>query len=264
VFRSQIDFETGTGEKFNVAKALEREKFFYNNINNSISKICPEVYVVDGTREHFDESFCVMEYIEGTPLNLCFDNFNEEKKNEILYQIGSIAAKINSVEIEDSHPYIRNRKSWEDYIADRLYDRFIPLIISEVITKDEAFLISNNIRSKKAIKNLSFLHLDMRRTNMIYNNGNIYVIDAENCDFGDPLFELAVIDCGNELEQPLINGYKNTYTGHIDMDNELYYYYKMERMALVLHLFMNLIKSDTKATQKYLDVFNELKHRLAK
>jgi len=118
------------------------------------------------------------------------------------------------------------------------------------------------MRVKKAVSTLSFLHLDMRRVNMIYNNGKISLIDAENCEFGDPLYELAVIDCGDELNQAVLDGYKNAFAGNIDLDSELYYYYKMERMALVLHVFMNVVKTEPEATQKYLSVFNELKNRL--
>ena len=98
---------------------------------------------------------------------------------------------------------------------------------------------------------------------MIYNNGDIFILDAENCEFGDPLFELAVIDVGGELEPPFIKGYK-TVNKDIDLNNELYNYYKMERQALVLHLFMNIIKSDTQSTKLYLDNFYELKKKLLK
>jgi len=65
----------------------------------------------------------------------------------------------------------------------------------------------------------------------------------------------------SELELPLIEGYK-TFDKNINLNNELYDYYKMERLALVLHLFMNIIKSDTQSTKLYLDNFCELKKKL--
>jgi len=79
VFRHQVDLKTGGGTIINVLDILEREKFFYDNVNKIIGNICPEVYVIDGTRKYHKDSFCIMEYIEGMPLNQCFDDFDKEK-----------------------------------------------------------------------------------------------------------------------------------------------------------------------------------------
>jgi hypothetical protein len=97
---------------------------------------------------------------------------------------------------------------------------------------------------------------------MIYNGGKIFLLDAENCEFGDPLYELAVIDCGGELNQSLLDGYMNTHDSKIDLGNELFYYYKIERMSLVLHVFMNIVRVDTESTKMYLAEFNKLKQLL--
>ena len=262
VFRTQRDFDTGGGRKIIIADILEREKYFYESVNKKIGHICPEVFVVDGTREHFAMSYCVMEYIEGTPLASCFNDFDTQAKNDVMYKIGEISAKINNIEIDSNHPYITNRTSWEDYMANRLKERFMALLKNNVIIQDEIDEIVNNMRQKKAIKTHSFLHLDMRRINMIFNNGNIFILDAENCEFGDPLFELATIDVANEISAPLIDGYKNAYNKTIDLDGELYQYYKMERFSLVLDVFMNAVKSDTESTKYYLEKFHETKNKL--
>jgi fructosamine-3-kinase len=263
VFRTQRDFETGGGRKIIIADILEREKFFYDNANKVIGHICPNVYIIDDSREFHDTSYCIMEYIEGTPLNICFDDFSTQTKNNILSKIGEIAASINCIKIDTKHPYVTGRETWENYVANSLQERLLPLVTNDVISHDEVGIITKNMRSKKAEKTDSFLHLDMRRINMIYNKGDIFILDAENCEFGDPLFELAVIDVGGELEPPLIKGYKS-FNKNIDLNNELYNYYKMERLALVLHLFMNIIKSDTQSTKLYLDNFYELKKKLLK
>ena len=262
IFRHQKDLETGSGGTLIIADILEREKFFYDTTNKSTGNICPKVYVVDGTRQHHENAFCIMEYIEGTPLQQCINDFDEKTKNDVMYKIGEIAAQFNSIEIDSNHPYVIGRTSFENLIADRLWDVFVPLVNSKVITQPEADKIVADMRSKKASRTLSFLHLDMRHCNMIYNNGSIFVVDAANCQFGDPLWELAVIDVGGELTPPLIEGYKNTFSGNIDLNDELYYYYKMDRMAVVLHLFLNQVKTDAAATQKYLALFNDLKQRL--
>ena len=203
-----------------------------------------------------------MEYIEGTPLDSCFKDFDVQTQNNLLCKIGEISAQINKLEIDNSHPYMTERGSWQEYIADRLTERLKPLTNNEIITQNEIDIIANRMRQKKVMQTTSFLHLDMRHVNMIYNSGDIFVLDAENCEFGDPLFELAVIDVAGELAPPLIEGYINISGNDMKLDDELYYLYKMERQALVLHLFMNLIKSDVNSTQLYLGRFNELKEKL--
>ena len=259
VFRAQRDFETGGGRKIVISDVLEREKYFYDNVNAQIGHICPKVYVVDGTHEHHDMSYCIMEYIEGTPLSDCFKDLDQQLQNSIHYKIGEIAAQINKLVIDKSHPYITERGSWEEYIASRLNERLSPLIGNEIISQDEINAITNLMRRQKVKHTSSFLHLDMRHVNMIYNNGELFILDAENCEFGDPLFELAVIDVAGELAPPLIEGYKSVFGSDVELDSGLYYLYKMERLALVLHLFMNIIKTDKESTQHYLDSFNKLK-----
>ena len=262
VFRTQRDFETAGGRKIIIADILQREKFFYDTVNKRIGHICPEVYAIDGTREYHENSYCIMEYIDGIPLNSCFPNFDKKKQNDILFKIGETAAKINEIEIDKTHPYVKSRNSWEDYIANRIYERISPLVKYEIITLDEANRITENMRHKKAKNTLSFLHLDMRHCNMIYNNGEIFVLDAENCEFGDPLHELAVIDVGMRgLDAELLEGYKSI-CSDIDITDEIYFYYKLERLGLVVDVYINEIPDDSEGRQYYLKEFNETKNVL--
>jgi fructosamine-3-kinase len=262
VFRSQRDFYTGGGRKIIIADVLEREKYFYDNINQKIGRICPEVYVVDGTRDYFDTSYCIMEYIEGTPLVSCFGDFGTKQKKDVLFKIGETAARINSMEIGNNHHYVASRNSWEEYIANRLNERLTALINNQVITQDEINKITESMRQKKAAKEKSFFFFFLRHINMIFNNGDIFILDAENCEFGDPLFELATIDAAGELEPILTDGYRKAYVENIDLESELYHYYKMERLALVLNVFMNEVKDDTESTRIYLNKFHNTKNTL--
>jgi hypothetical protein len=126
VFRHQMDLKTGSGETMNIFEILERERFFYSNVNKEVGHICPEVYVVDGSRKLHENAYCIMEYIEGKPLNQCFGSFNEKEKRDISYQIGEKAGRINNLEIGDCHSYIKSRKAWSEYIADKISGRFVP------------------------------------------------------------------------------------------------------------------------------------------
>ncbi|MCL2514258.1 MAG: aminoglycoside phosphotransferase family protein [Oscillospiraceae bacterium] len=260
VFRTREDYVTSGGRPIIFADILAREKFFYDNVNKSFGRnICPEVYVVDGAREYYDKAFQISQYIEGKSLRACFaEDFDDRKKIDISYKIGQIATQINSIEIDARHPYIIARRTWEDYIANKIYERLIPLVKNNIITIDEINRITDNTRNKKAAKTLSFLHLDLWHCNMIYNNDEIFVLDAENCEFGDPLFELAVIDVGQELSETLIKGYKSV--ANIDLDSDLYYYYKLERLGLVVDVFINQIINEPSSL--YLKLFNEAKERV--
>jgi len=257
VFRAQEDFYTGGGREIIIKDVLEREKFFYDTVNQKIGRVCPQVYVVDGSLKHYEAAFCIMEYIEGEPLNtldLCDD---------IYYKIGELAAQVNSLEIDKNHPYVAERDliPWEEYMAVRLGERLKPFA-GGIITQDEINILTNKMRQSKATKTLSFLHLDMRHVNMIYNNGNIFLLDAENCEFGDPLWEIATIDVAGELTESLLKGYAEVSGYDLNLDSELYNLYKMERQALVLNVFMNEVKSDKTATERHLKGFCELKRRL--
>ena len=217
---------------------------------------------MDGSREYYENSFCIMEYMPGVSLSQCFDSFDLKTKNNILYKIGEAAAKINSLKIDSRHHYISSRGLWNEYIAERLRERLEPLIPNEIITHEEIDKIANIMLGTSIEKPLSFLHLDMRRVNMVYDNGNIYILDAENCEFGDPLFEIAVIDVGNELEPVLLDGYKSIYSDGLNVESDLYHCYKIERQALVTHLFLNVIKNDAQLAKFYLDKFFEVKSKL--
>ena len=111
VFRTQRDLETAGGRKIIISDVLEREKYFYDSVNKNVGKICPIIYVIDATRNHHENAFCIMEYIDGTPLNKCFDDFNDETKSDISYKIGELAAQINNIETDENHHYIRSRGS---------------------------------------------------------------------------------------------------------------------------------------------------------
>ena len=64
VFRACTDY----------AELFEREKFFYDTVNRNIGKICPEVYIVDGSCRYYHKSFQISEYIEG---KRCADVFRK-------------------------------------------------------------------------------------------------------------------------------------------------------------------------------------------
>jgi len=262
VFRTRSDYTTGGGRRIVVADVFAREKFFYDSVHAAVVCVCPAVFVIDGSCEAYDRPFQIAEYIEGIPLNLCFDGFGPEKRERILYQMGEMAAKINSLEIDPRHPYVSDRSSWETFFAKRLWERLVPLVGKHLITPREIQRLVDAAAVKKARKSLSFLHLDMRMVNMIHNDGRLFLLDAENCEFGDPLFELAVMDMNGCLTDSFAAGYSGVLGEMPDLRDELYDYYRLERLALVLDLLLNEVDSGGEEVFRYTADFHMIKCRL--
>lgn len=107
------------------------------------------------------------------------------------------------------------------------------------------------MRKQKAEYTLSFLHNDIRPDNMIYNNGSIFVLDAEECEFGDPLHELARISQVDDFQ--FLKGYKSE--SDIDINN-LYLYYKLEELGMLLDCHFNRGACNS-LTQTFLDSFSK-------
>ena len=97
---------------------------------------------------------------------------------------------------------------------------------------------------------------------MIYNDGKIFVIDAEEGEFGDPLNDLARINLEWhywEMYDCLLNGYKSV--EDIDTDNELFGFYQLERLGEVLDMHYNHGCMNS-TTPYFLNRFNEIKEKV--
>lgn len=220
---------------------FEREKFFYDSINKSIGKICPDVYVVDGSCQYFDKAYQISEYIEGKTLRHILQVNKEECKEEIYYKIGETVACINQIQIDSNHPYVNDEYSWENYYAYKLLKPQLERIVkNQFLTNDETQKLCSKMSGLKANITRSFLHRDIRPDNILYRDGKLFVIDAETCEFGDPLNDLARINLEWhywEMYESLLDGYKSVM--RIDTDNELFYFYQLELLAEILNMHYN-------------------------
>lgn len=261
VIRSAHDFVTSGGRKIVISDIFHREKFFYDTVNTQIGHICPVVYFIDDTLETYDKPYQISEFLEGMPLNIYYSSADKKEQDNTSYKIGEICAKINSLKIDTSHPYFTQRGDWQTFIVNRITERVAPFI-GQLISLNEVNTIIENLKLQRVENTSSFLHLDMRHINMIYNNSHIFVLDAENCEFGDPLFDIATVDVGGGLNEAFLNGYKNIIGTHLNLNQYLYYCYKFERLSLVVNVFMNEVKSDVKSTAFYLEQFHQVKDEL--
>ncbi|MCI8407467.1 MAG: hypothetical protein HFE43_10855 [Oscillospiraceae bacterium] len=64
-----------------------------------------------------------------------------------------------------------------DYIADRISERLSPLEEAGFMGEGERFAITENLRRIRTWKANAFLHLDMRRVNMIYHNRSLFFLE---------------------------------------------------------------------------------------
>lgn len=254
VFRTCSDYEG----------IFEREKFFYDTLNSKLGKICPEVYVVDGTCKYYPKSYQISEYIEGKILSYYLqEEFNERQKKEVYYKIGEMTARINQIEIDPHHGYVANGYSWQSYYSNELLrPQLTQIVKNKLMTTDEIEQLCYHTFQKSTTHLLSFLHRDIRPFNLIYRDGQLFVIDAETCEFGDPLNELARINLQWhywEMYGQLLDGYKSVMD--IDTDNELFFYYQLEWLAELLDMHYNHGCSNS-TTSYFLGKFKEIKNKL--
>ena len=261
VFRTCADFDTGGGRRIVIRDVLEREKFFYDNANERIGPVCPRVCAVGGPAE-YGAAYMFYDYIDGAPLDRCFGGLTAKQQREAAYRHGELAASVGMMEIDAGHPYVTSRGRWQDYFADRLSERLKPLITIGMMTARDVDGLADGFRDKQLERTLSFIHLDIRHGNMIYNGGDISLIDAENCEFGDPLFELAVTEMNGYHDEAFAAGYANIAGRRPETDSELFYYYKLERLGLVLHVYLNEVR-DASAAAPFVRQFNDVMKKLS-
>lgn len=245
------------------AHLFEREKFFYDSVNRSIGKICPDVYAVDGSCQYYDKAYQISEYIEGKSLSHILETNHNESKEEIYYKIGETVARINQIQIDANHPYVKDGYSWEKHYAYKLLQpQLLRIVKNQFLTENEAEKLCSMVSGLKPDITHSFLHRDIRPANMIYRDGRLFVIDAETCEFGDPLDDLARINLEWhywEMYDILLDGYKSVM--RIDTDNELFYFYQLESLAEILDMHFNYGCANS-TTPFFEDKFKKIKSAL--
>lgn len=245
------------------AHIFEREKFFYDSVNKSIGKICPDVYAVDGSCQYYDKAYQISEYIEGKSLSHILESNHTVSKEEIYYKIGETAACINQIQIDANHPYVKDGYSWETHYAYKLLQpQLLRIIKNQFLTENEAEKLCSMVSGLKPDITHSFLHRDIRPANMIYRDGRLFVIDAETCAFGDPLDDLARINLEWhywEMYDILLDGYKSVM--RIDTDNQLFYFYQLESLAEILDMHFNYGCANS-TTPFFENKFKEIKSAL--
>ncbi len=245
-------------------KVFEREKFFYDTVNADLENICPNVLVIDGSKKYYERPFQIAEYIDGISLRKLLETTTSDtEKRRLYYQLGQTVAKINQIKINKEHPYITERTSWEEHFAYKLLGMQLNRIVkNQLVSHDEVDILCNRMKNAKAANTLSFVHRDIRPDNIIYKDGVMYVIDAETCEFGDPLNDLARIFLEWtywEMLDEVLNGYQSIH--NIDINNDLFFLYQLEILAEILDMHCNHGCKNIH-TPHFLELFNDIKKKL--
>lgn len=264
VFRSGADYINSGHREIKIIDCFSREKFFYDTLSNKMQIKFPNIILIDNSLKYYDKTFELYDFIEGIPLNMYIDQLDGLKLRQIYHEMGKIVAQINNTKLNVNHTYIQKRGAWNLFFADRLVERLLPLIANGLISKEEVeILVSKIKRHDYQVRDLSFLHLDIRPNNFIWNNGISALLDAENSEWGDPYFELARIDVYKLLNEDFLMGYRQeSDIKVIDFQSLIYKFYKLEGFAFLLNVFLNEICADKKETKSYLVQFLELKSEL--
>ncbi|OJV61644.1 MAG: hypothetical protein BGO41_09375 [Clostridiales bacterium 38-18] len=260
IFRTGMDIEVDNGKKFVVSDIFEKEDFFYKTVNNVYFNRCPKIYLIDKTNEIYHQPYQIMSFFEGDSLDKYFVHADEASKRIILNKIGKVTAEINNIEIINSQN-VFNDNPWEKKFEKKLIDRFGPLIKDMILTDSEKMILLRKLSKLKAKTTNSLLHLDIRLPNLIYHNEEIHVIDAENCEVGDPLYELAIVAVAGMLDENFLKGYRESSIYSIDLDDTLFKYYQLERQAALVNLFKNILNNESLAQNTILN-FDRLKREL--
>lgn len=260
IFRTGVDTEVENGKKFIVSDVFEKEDFFYKTVNSVYKSRCPEIYLIDKSKEIYHQPYQIMSFVEGDPLDKYLVNADEVSKSKIFSQIGRVTAEINNIKINKSQDLFLD-KNWEQKFNNKLIERLEPLIGDKILTDLENNILLSQLSKLKSKKSNSLLHLDMRLPNLIYKNEEIHVIDAENCEVGDPLYELAIVSVAGLLDEKFLEGYREYSNHSVDIEDLMFKYYQLERQAALVNLFKNILKNESLA-QSTIIIFERLKREL--
>ncbi len=261
VFREGNDYVNSGNRPIIIRDVFEREKFFYDTVSNAIDIDCPQVVVIDDKHKYSSTTFELYTYLNGVPLNEIFEELEAKEQDEVYKEIGRLTAQMNNLKINPEHKFIKQRGNWNDYFSNRLRERIIPLVKNNLISMEEVTYICLKARLLVGEeRDLSFLHLDVRLNNFLWNDGISAVLDAENSEWGDLYFELARLDAYKILNQSLIEGYLEKSNLHqIDFECISYKLYKLEGIAFLTNVFLNEIDMEETEREYYRSSFIALK-----
>jgi len=204
-----------------IEKDKKREQYeILRLLNQKVTNI-QKVYDY-GENKNIGKCFIIYEYVEG-------DDLYDLKLNDY-FDIGKICGKIlkkiHSVQIDiNKYSYIENEWDKINYAINNYKNIKIPKMYREKVNR----YIEQNIEILKN-KNISLLHLDFGKKNIILKDEKIVIIDFDNCAFGPYMLDFK--KASRDYEETFFKGVFYEYFNEQKIPD---YYKKLYFLYLILY-----------------------------
>ena len=257
VFRCGEDYVNPGGRHIDIAQTFRREKYFFDTISDRLQIKVPHIYFVDDSRTRFDYVYEIYDFIAGHSL----EELENDAADAVYFQVGKAVAQINMTELCNSC----HTEDWGTFFSFRLEERLIPLEKDRLFNEDEINVICSFFKKLDYPAAKAFLHLDIRKGNILYDKdtGTTGLIDAENAEFGDPMFEIARIDVYGEMKDAFYSGYMEEMNlERIDRSSIRYHGYELESLAFLANVFIHEIDVKKETVESMISRVLRLKARI--
>lgn len=264
VFRAGSDYLSSLNDKIYIEDIFKREQMFYDVLREYVPVEFPKIRVIDSSGKYYHKTFEIYDYIEGVPLHQAA--ITACAREMVDYDIGKIVGKIHKYKISEGQREFLRDEEWNVFFAKRLKSRLTPLTPNGLILPEEISYIEGLCQKiMPSVIRDSFLHLDIRPNNFLYTDKISALIDAENFEIGDCLFELARIEAYGLLNDSFIAGYTSEYPEIVlDKEDMIYKIYKLETISFLLNVFLNDLKIMDEHTKQLGAEFYEIKRLILK
>jgi len=165
---------------------FKKEINFYNS--NKGNNLIPKLYISNIDKKDIPYMYEIIEKVDGVSLFNVWYKLNEEQREDIIKQL--------CLAMKEFHKHTSNKYDWSQKtkeIFNKAYNKSKELNLfnkEEINIIDKAYLLFD-----KYLKSNEFVlvHNDLHFDNIIYNNGNIKLIDFERSLYAPKDFELDII-----------------------------------------------------------------------
>ncbi|BCE03340.1 phosphotransferase family protein [Marinicellulosiphila megalodicopiae] len=206
----------------------------------------PKVLFSDLTKQDIDYPYFFMDFMPGIIWNTIRDDLSEDQNNQLLFQLGEITAKINSIQNAHFGYFDLSEKhtNWFDAfsaMSTQLFNDAKTYNIKLPLTQSEYTTLLNDYQSIFAeVTQAQLVHWDLSPSNIFIDEQDhchchiLGAIDFERAIWGDPLMESILFDKNN------IEAYSKGYQQNLlTTDNQ-----KSRRLFYNLYLCLIIVIED--------------------
>lgn len=183
--------------------------FYQKNPNN---KYIPTLYRYDLTKTKVKYCYSIIELLEGVSLYNIWHLLDEKKREEIIKKLCDILKTFHINKGQNYNWSNKLKKEALKYLkrSKDFYNKDEQKLIEKAISKFDKYLIDNE---------MVFIHNDIHFDNIIYNNGNIKIIDFERSMYAPLDFELDILYRMIRMPWKFASEETEQYTKYSDYEN---------------------------------------------